>query len=32
MKLMGRWAFWCPWRRLPTAERTARSHHHAGRN
>jgi RND superfamily putative drug exporter len=30
MKLMGRWAFWCPWQRhLPIAERHARGHHYA---
>jgi len=30
MKLMGRWAFWCPWRRLPVAERHPRGHHYHG--
>ena len=30
MKLMGRWAFWCPWHRLPTAERHPRGHHYHG--
>ena len=30
MKLMGRWAFWCPWNPLPTAERTPRGHHYHG--
>ncbi len=30
MKLMGRWAFWCPWRRIPTAERHPRGHHYQG--
>jgi len=30
MKLMGRWAFWCPWHRLPVAERHTRGHHHPG--
>jgi RND superfamily putative drug exporter len=30
MKIMGRWAFWCPWRRLPTAERHPRGHHYSG--
>jgi len=30
MKLMGRWAFWCPWHRPPTAERTPRGHHYSG--
>ena len=30
MKIMGRWAFWCPWRRMPTAERHHRGHHYSG--
>jgi RND superfamily putative drug exporter len=30
MKLMGRWAFWCPWQRMPTAERHPRGHHYSG--
>jgi RND superfamily putative drug exporter len=30
MKLMGRWAFWCPWQPLPTAERHPRGHHYHG--
>ena len=30
MKLMGRWAFWCPWQRPPTAERHPRGHHYSG--
>jgi RND superfamily putative drug exporter len=30
MKLMGRWAFWCPWHRPPTAERNPRGHHYSG--
>jgi uncharacterized membrane protein YdfJ with MMPL/SSD domain len=30
MTMMGRWAFWCPWQPLPTAERTPRGHHYHG--
>jgi RND superfamily putative drug exporter len=31
MKLMGRWAFWCPWQRhLPTTERNSRGRHYHG--
>jgi RND superfamily putative drug exporter len=30
MKLMGRWAFWCPWHRFPVAERHPRGHHYHG--
>jgi RND superfamily putative drug exporter len=30
MKLMGRWAFWCPWRRFPIAERHPRGHQYSG--
>jgi RND superfamily putative drug exporter len=30
MKLMGRWAFWCPWNRAPLAERHPRGHHYHG--
>ena len=30
MTLMGRWAFWCPGRKLPTAERHPRGHHYHG--
>jgi RND superfamily putative drug exporter len=30
MTLMGRWAFWCPGHKLPTAERHGRGHHYRG--
>ena len=30
MTLMGRWAFWCPGQKLPTAERHGRGHHYQG--
>jgi RND superfamily putative drug exporter len=30
MKMMGRWAFWCPWNRAPLAERHPRGHHYQG--
>ena len=30
MKLLGRWAFWCPWQPVPTAERHPRGHHYHG--
>jgi len=30
MTLMGRWAFWCPGQKLPTAERHGRGHHYHG--
>jgi RND superfamily putative drug exporter len=30
MKIMGRWAFWCPWRKFPIAERHPRGHHYQG--
>ncbi len=30
MKIMGRWAFWCPWQHAPTAERHPRGHHYHG--
>jgi putative drug exporter of the RND superfamily len=30
MTIMGRWAFWCPGQKLPTAERHPRGHHYHG--
>jgi len=30
MALMGRWAFWCPGQKLPTAEKHPRGHHYHG--
>jgi len=30
MTIMGRWAFWCPGRALPLAERHPRGHHYSG--
>jgi len=30
MTVMGRWAFWCPGQKLPTAERHPRGHHYQG--
>jgi RND superfamily putative drug exporter len=30
MTIMGRWAFWCPGQKLPTAERHPRGHHYQG--
>jgi RND superfamily putative drug exporter len=30
MTMMGRWAFWCPGRKLPVAERHPRGHHYHG--
>jgi len=30
LTLMGRWAFWCPGRKLPVAERHPRGHHYQG--